>query len=831
MPTSGVERNQELQDRSIYVDARTIEQRIADSLIQHDYFRNVLIAGIVICLFFPSLIVIVVPLSLALYMWWQGKINRFRMPIRYPEWTGQIDPSHYDDNMGARPAAGIEFMGVERVGRTVRRTLEVWASDSDVRTHRVIMGTTGAGKTEKLLSILFNPLCWGSGFSMTDGKAQIDVTAKVFVMAWIFWREDDVLILNYMRGGQDRFKEMVNKPRVGVRKSRISNTWNPFSTANHETINQIIDSIMEKATGDGAQWQAKAINMKNALVQTIAYLRAKGDMLMSVAAIREQMALDNMIKLAMRTDIPPAAAAAIRSYLSSGLPGFSWARAKQGKPQDQETLLQHGYLTGQFTRTLGLMIDTYYDIFGDEIPEFDTTDVILNNRISFTMIPTLEKGVEEAGNLGKMQVASAKMMMAENLGYELEGNFVDVVENRATNTNRPFYYVMDELGYYFAPGIDLMFAQGRSLQVALIAAGQDFQAMAKAHKSEVESMIANTRIKEAMKLEDPKETYEIFQKAAGKAAVARLSGFEASEPNVMLPAGQYHKNQSAAIEEVDRISLQELKRLGPGDSVMIYADKVIRYRSFNLFLKFQFDKRKVNIRINTFLPIAQPDISQIVDKCRHANTEGESVGARMISLLRGGNVTWTSEADRIANSDPLLVNLGMISQALQERKNINAADKGIILFMAALEAMEKEAFIEDEVATEEEEADEEEPSQVQTRTLLAEDSYLNDPPIMEVGVPSWETLSDETVFGEEGAEEAGHRIDLTDSAKEKISEIMVGLSGSERAVTTETVAMETKRISDLIDDACRYKDDREAIDINDLLQSLDLLERELSKKE
>lgn len=685
--SGGVERNQELKNKVVYVDGRSSEQRLADFMLRDNNMRNVIISHIIIGLIFPIILPLILISGLTFYMWWEMSINRILMPIRYPAWTKKFDPSSIEDNMPkTMTASGIEFIGVERKGATIHTSREIWCSDSDARTHRIYMGTTGAGKTESLLSMLYNPLCWGSGFSMTDGKAQIDVTARIFVMAWMFWREDDVLILNYMRGGQDRFKEMINKPKIGVRKSRVSNTWNPFSTANHETINQIIDSIMEKASGDGAQWQAKAINMKNALVQTIAFLRAKGDMLMSVSAIREMMSLDNMVKLAMRDDIPPAAAAAIRSYLSSGLPGFSWQLAKKGRPQASDTLLQHGYLTGQFTRTLGLMTDTYNDIFGDEIPEFDTQDVILNNRISFTMIPTLEKGVEEAGNLGKMQVASAKMMMSENLGYEIEGDFEDIVDNRQTNTDRPFYLVMDELGYYFAPGIDLMFAQGRSLQIALVAAGQDFQAMAKNNKNEVESMIANTRIKVSLKLEDPKETFEIFQKAAGDAQVAKLSGFEMGEASALQSVGQYRRTQNASIERVSRISLQELKKLGPGDGVMLYADKVIRFKSFNLFMRYKFDKKKVNIRINTFLPIQMAAIDKLQACSVPFKGEEEAPSASVARVIDGGAPTWKTQSIYPITSTAVFIALENASAVLAWKRNTNPADRGAYLYIKAIEA-------------------------------------------------------------------------------------------------------------------------------------------------
>lgn len=852
MAQKGVERNQELKDSQIYADTRSFDQKLGDTLFQYQNMRNLLFFSALICIALPVIIPLALPTLFMFYGWWQWRRKVFKLPIRYPEWSKLRDPSEATPGTIAR---GIEFIGVEKRGRTILNTYELWASSDDVRTHRVIFGTTGAGKTQALLSILFNPLCWGSGFSMTDGKAQTDVTANIFVMSWIFWREDDVLILNYMRGGQDRFKEMVNRPRIGDRKNRLSNTWNPFSTANHETINQIIDSIMEKASGDGAQWQAKAINMKNAVVQTIAYLRAKGEMLMSVSAIREQMILDNIIKLAKRTDIPPAAAAAIRSYLSSGLPGFQWARVTQNKPQEAETLIQHGYLTGQFTRTLGLMIDTYYDIFGDEIPEYDTSDIVLNNRISFTMIPSLEKGVEEAGNLGKMQVASVKMIMSENLGYNIEGAYEDVVENRPTNSHRPYYIAFDELGYYFAPGMDLIFAQGRSLQIALIAAGQDFQAMAKNHKNEVESMIANTSLKHAMKLEDPTATFDIFDKAAGAGSVSRLTGFEQTEPSPTGDIG-FKKNQTVNIEKTSRISLQELKDLQPGHGVMIHGSKVIRYEGFNLFMKYKFDKKQVNIRINTFVPISAPDGFQVIAHlCKPVRNTTDVIHSRIRSIIRSGKIiVWPSDIVKKMNEDNLVVGfskaveLGLMSSNGVSYKPMPFFNRQIVLYRAGVNALKGDVSIIQEIELYKEKIAESVAANPIKKNLANPDfdsdfglddeektkEYINNPPfeIKPTANEGSRSVSDLDFNEGEDIEFGGHQLDasfnedideieqneiinrelikqevkLNNETTNILSETIQSLSGGPFAVGAAFVEQEVETIETTIQESCKFKE-------------------------
>ncbi len=101
-------------------------------------------------------------------------------------------------------------------------------------------------------------------------------------------------------------------------------------------------------------------------------------------------------------------------------------------------------------------------------------------------------------------------MMAMNLGHTLEGSYADIIATKATNAPAPCIITMDELGYYCAESIALMFVQARSLSFMMIAAGQDFAAMAKGeHKEEVDAIIANTKIKYTLALEEPDKTFRL----------------------------------------------------------------------------------------------------------------------------------------------------------------------------------------------------------------------------------------------------------------------------------------------------------------------------------
>ncbi|MRT44642.1 hypothetical protein FGX00_02090, partial [Xylella fastidiosa subsp. multiplex] len=79
--------------------------------------------------------------------------------------------------------------------------------------------------------------------------------------------------------------------------------------------------------------------------------------------------------------------------------------------------------------------------------------------------------------LGKLYISSIRLMMAQTLGYRLEGTKAEVLDAKATNAQNPSIIISDELSYYFALGIAVMFAQARSLGFMMIAAVQDVQGL------------------------------------------------------------------------------------------------------------------------------------------------------------------------------------------------------------------------------------------------------------------------------------------------------------------------------------------------------------------
>lgn len=460
-----------------------------------------------------------------------------------------------------------------------------------MRTHLLIFGSTGAGKTEALLSIAFNALIHASGFIYVDGKGDSSLFAKIFAMARAMGREDDLLVINYMTGSRDVF---------GPQASKLSNTLNPFTSGSSGGLTELLVSLMDDSGGDNAMWKGRAVSLISALMMALVDMREKKEILLDVEIIRDYLILDNIIKLAKRRDLPSHVVTAIKAYLRS-LPGF-----QEGAQKQSETVMdQHGYLQMQFTKILGSLSDSYGYIFKVNLGEVDFWDVVANRRILVVLLPALEKSSDELANLGKIIVACLKQMMATGLGSMLEGEYKKIIETKPTYAPTPFICILDEYGYYAVKGAVVMPAQARSLGFCMIFAGQDYPAFEKASKEEAASTVANCNIKIFMKLEDPKDTYDLFHKLVGEAFVTHVGGYNLNTGGLM---GGYNDAQNASVEKRSRGDLLDLKEQREGEAHIIFKSAVIRARMF-----YAAPKMPQKLQLNSFLRVEPPEKSEVLE--------------------------------------------------------------------------------------------------------------------------------------------------------------------------------------------------------------------------
>ena len=158
-------------------------------------------------------------------------------------------------------------------------------------------------------------------------------------------------------------------------------------------------------------------------------------------------------------------------------------------------------------------------------------------------------------------------------------------------------------------GFAVVPAQARSLGFSAIFAGQDLPAFQKASKEEAASIGANTNIKLCMKLEDPADTFEFFQKTAGQAYVTRTGGFQTNASGL---TNTYLDNKSAQIEKQDRIELADLKDQREGELHVFFKSRIVRARVF-----YANPPPTPRIKLNQQLKIEDPsdeDLAKITNR-------------------------------------------------------------------------------------------------------------------------------------------------------------------------------------------------------------------------
>jgi len=599
MALRGLDAKHEQDASKLLRDTRTLTQRIGAFFANPNAVAITIVVMGVGGIFVPSLADILLLVCLVFFL--IGKMRRIKLPFRLPQRAKVLDYNDlYPTSNKPRMARGIHFFGNEK-----RTRQELWFSNEDMRTHVLILGSTGSGKTETLVSLAYSSLLQGSGFIYVDGKGDNALYAKIFSMVRYMGREDDLLLINFMTGAKDI---------IGPQEQRLSNTLNPFSSGSSSMLSQLVISMMDSssASGDGDMWKGRAIAFVEGLMKVLVAMRDAGYILLDANTIRLYFPLEQIQSIVEYKRFPREGQDAVsleflpdvvleplKNYLIN-LPGYN--REKKNK-QVSQVFEQHGFITMQLTRVFTSLADTYGHILRTKLAEVDLKDVVLNRRILVVLLPALEKSPDELANLGKVVVSSLKTMMAAGLGEAVEGEFHDLIQRKPTNAPTPYVCILDEYGYYAVKGFAVVPAQARSLGFSVIFAGQDLPSFERASKEEALSICANTNITICMKLEDAKTTWEYISSSTGEAYVTHVSGFQSESGSV---TNAYADTRSASVEKRHRVDLFDLKDQREGEAHILFQAKIIRANTF-----YANPPSVKSLRLNQLLKVDTPKDSEL----------------------------------------------------------------------------------------------------------------------------------------------------------------------------------------------------------------------------
>lgn len=700
----GLDSTQEQVSSALIRDTRTFGQKIRDFFTNSTSVSVVIFSLAVGCFVLEELADFF--MLLGCWMFWFSKMQHYSLPFRMPKRVHCLDYNSPAAGSGKpTPSAGIYYFGNDR-----KTNEELWFTNEDMRTHVLMFGSTGSGKTETLISLAFNALLQSSGFIYVDGKGDNALFSKIFSMVRLMGREDDLLLINFMTGARDI---------IGPQEKRLSNTLNPFARGSSSMLSQLIVSLMDSSSAgksDSDMWKGRAIAFVEAIMKVLVAMRDAGNILLDAHVIRNYFILERLESMVLDKvfirdgqepvsleGVPEIVLEPISNYLIN-LPGYN--KSKKGK-QVSQVYEQHGFITMQLTRVFSSLADTYGHILRTNLPEVDLRDVVLNRRILVVLLPALEKSPDELANLGKVIIAALKTMMAAGLGDEVEGMYSKIIDRKPTNARTPFLCILDEYGYYAVQGFAIVPAQARSLGFSVVFAGQDLPALQKASKEEAATIGANTNIKICMKLEDPMETWEFFMKTAGESYVTHVGGFQSDSGSL---TGQYMDTKSAQLEKRSRVDLLDLKEQREGEAHIFFKSRIVRARMF-----YANPKPVKEIRLNQFVKVDAP-----TDAFLKNLTTGMENFKKIVS---GGNVFGDVQqpSDETTN----------IMSLLQKENATSPIERGIAALLSyhdalAQQPLEDAAEEEAAMATAETEGAEEGERKLSIFNKLHLSSYLQD---------------------------------------------------------------------------------------------------------
>ncbi|HGK7311211.1 TPA: TraM recognition domain-containing protein [Aeromonas hydrophila subsp. hydrophila] len=566
-----------VRDESIVKKERTVRDikspfEIVRDFIHGDNIPHVALACYVAGFFVPLLLyfnlLVVTPII----------IYRYRAPLRLPMYVPKgagvpLDANEVDlktaDKRAGKPK-GIHYFGFDPI-----RKKQVWSTDNVLRQHHFYAATTGGGKTESIAGICANFYIYGSGFILIDGKADLNLPVKLFGLAYRMMRVNDILLVNYIRGGLTMWEPD---------EQLISNRFNQFMDSTESSISELMKSLL---SGDGDIWSKRADDYIAGLTRPLAYQRDMGRLVFSIRSYVEYMELERVGKdIVGNKSIPDEVKASttnfVRTLPGMDMPAFELIKTGQSIKNNPQVYEQFGYITMQIIPILNMIKGDYGHIFNCVYGHVNMRDVVTSRRSLVTLLPALEKSQSALQALGRVVITATKDMMSMGTGYQLEGEVNKLLAKRFSNCYSPYAAVFDEAAYYavefaFAP----IFAQARGLGFSAFIALQDINAVKIISDKiyhEIKTTASNAVTKIAGRIEDVDDTLEMFVKRGGKKQVAAMDSLDIDYDPVVTR----NVENRTSIKEEDVLSLNDFTSMVEGETIILHKDYLIYCDMFSL---------------------------------------------------------------------------------------------------------------------------------------------------------------------------------------------------------------------------------------------------------
>jgi hypothetical protein len=528
---------------------------------------------------------------------WINHNKLVSLPLYAPMSGKQKNIDELDAGGKIRRNTGISYLGVCR-----DTNRQAW-SDSDLdRTHRLIIGTTGSGKTVAIVSfILFSSFIQGGGFFCLDGKGDKPFVYDIVRFARRFLRQADLFILDFATG-RDVYERSTNF---------ISNQINLITQGSSSDLAELVKGMSE---GEADVWKQRADMWTDLSFKLLYFYMDRHNEVGTLSGFTQHLDLRYFISRfldpKLQSDNGGKIVRAGATDFLKTLPGLDFSQLDKINSNDTkltgDTMNQWGYVVMSVAPALSLMTRQYWHIFDTKsLSDIDIEDAFIGNRILFGLLPALQKSESSLRAIGKLLVGLTQGMYGKLMPDMLEGEFVNLKEIKATNA--PYFYqvIYDEGGYYLASGADKQQAQLRSLQISVSVCAQNYGQLEKSGEDLAEGIWGSSNNKFFGKVEDSDKTFSKIQSRTGKKEQWVSKRREVSYSN--SGRARYAASKEVSLEERDVVSIRDMAGLKEGEFLyLVGGDRII-----NLKTPFVNPPTVKFIRTNIYMPMSPPIVKPL----------------------------------------------------------------------------------------------------------------------------------------------------------------------------------------------------------------------------
>ncbi len=330
--------------------------------------------------------------------------------------------------------------------------------DRALRHHVLLLGSSGSGKTQLLLSLLAQQIQRGGGCLMIDAKVDSEALGSILQLCRAADRLEDLRIL------------WPPNPKV-------SHTWNPLMRGKlQEVLTRVMALWGTNTRGEADFWRGQANTALHAVLGAMRKISKLVTFTDLYIALNSSDAL-----LWLERTVPQGSEehSALLTFLAN-------YRNQRGQLDIERMKRMVGglpsYLSAYAWDELGAIMNCVE-------PSLDLFKALQNNHIVYVALPILAE-TQSAIALARMLISDLKQAVGSLLQCR-------------DRLHLPYLVLMDEASSYMnIEGIEQLFEQSRSAGVALVAAAQVASGFAAVSDAQQDSIFGNTATKIIMKLGD-----------------------------------------------------------------------------------------------------------------------------------------------------------------------------------------------------------------------------------------------------------------------------------------------------------------------------------------